>query len=87
MVFHAIIAPGSDEMIGAIIRHMRISCGMEQKDLSKKINKAISTISSYETGEIMPSFDTVLKIANVCEFTIKFEDDNSGEIIICRKKG
>lgn len=63
-------------MIGMIIRNMRISAGLSQKDLGKKLNLADTTISSYERENSQPDFETIIKIADICgyEFQILNRD-------------
>lgn len=59
-------------MIGSILKNMRLSAGLSQKDLGKKLNLADTTISSYERENSQPDFDTIVKIADICghEFRI-----------------
>lgn len=63
-------------MIGTIIRNMRLSAGLSQKDLGKKLNLADTTISSYERENSQPDFATIVKIADICgyEFQILNQD-------------
>lgn len=67
-------------MIGRIIMEMRKSAGFNQKELSNILGIAQTTLSGYETNNSMPNFDTVFKIAKICDFDIAFIDKNSGEI-------
>lgn len=53
-------------MIGSILKNMRLSAGLSQKDLGKKLNLADTTISSYERENSQPDFDTIVKIADIC---------------------
>lgn len=66
-------------MIGKIIMEMRKASGFSQIELSQKLGIAQATLSGYETNSSMPNFDTVYKIAHLCEFDIVFVDRNSGE--------
>lgn len=68
-------------MINKIIKKMRTSNGFSQKQLGDKVGVALSSISGYELGLNQPSFKTVLKIAQACEYDIMFIDKNSGEKI------
>lgn len=67
-------------MIGKIIMEMRKASGLSQIELSKKLGIAQATLSGYETNSSMPNFDTVYKIARICEFDVVFIDRNSGNI-------
>lgn len=66
-------------MIGKIIMQMRKAGGFSQVELAHKLGIAQNTLSGYETDSSMPNFDTVYKIACICEFDIVFVDRNSGE--------
>lgn len=63
-------------MIGIILKNMRLSAGLSQKELGKKLNLADTTISSYERENSQPDFDTILKIAEICNFKIIFESQD-----------
>ena len=66
-------------MIGKIIMEMRKAAGFSQAELAQKLGIAQNTLSGYETENSMPNFDTVYKIARICEFDVVFVDRNSGE--------
>lgn len=66
-------------MIGKVIMEMRKASGFSQIELAQKLGIAQNTLSGYETGSSMPNFDTVYKIACLCDFDIAFVDRNSGE--------
>jgi transcriptional regulator with XRE-family HTH domain len=70
-------------MRGTILKQMRISSGLTQKQLAENLGISPQTLSGYETGYGEPNFSTVLKIAQLCEFTVQFVDDNSDEILTC----
>ncbi len=61
-------------MIGSILKNMRLSAGLSQKDLGKKLNLADTTISSYERENSQPDFDTIVKIANICGYEFRIID-------------
>lgn len=63
------------------MRKMRESGGLEQRELAKRIGKSPATVSCYENGSIMPSYEMVEKIAKICNYTVTFEDKYSKEII------
>lgn len=67
-------------MVGKIITEMRKASGFSQTEISQKLGIAQATLSGYETNSSKPNFDTVYKIACICEFDIVFMDRNSGEI-------
>ncbi|MCI9233504.1 MAG: helix-turn-helix transcriptional regulator [Bacilli bacterium] len=61
-------------MIGSILKNMRLSAGLSQKDLGKKLNLADTTISSYERENSQPDFDTIVKIADICGYEFRIMD-------------
>lgn len=63
-------------MIGKILKTMRKYNEFKQSDISKKINIPQNTLSQYENEIIQPTFETIVKIAKVCNFEIKFENKN-----------
>lgn len=58
-------------MIGNILRNMRLSAGLSQKELGAQLNLADTTISSYERENSQPDFDTILKIAEICGYEFR----------------
>lgn len=65
-------------MIGMILKNMRLTAGLSQKELGEKLNLADTTISSYEREKSQPDFDTVNRIANICGFKLLLKDrDNN----------
>ena len=67
-------------MIGMIIRNMRNSVGLSQVELGKMLSMRDTTMSSYERENSQPDFDTIVKIAKICEHEILFKD-KTGNII------
>ena len=63
-------------MIGQILKNMRIEKELSQKDLGKKLNIADNTISSYERGNSQPDFETIIKIAKICDYELLFKNKN-----------
>lgn len=61
-------------MIGKILKTMRKIKGLKQSELAILSNIPQNTISQYETSKIQPTFETINKIANVCDFDIVFTD-------------
>ena len=64
-------------MIGMILKNMRLSVGLSQKELGKKLNLADTTISSYERENSQPDFETILKIAETCNYKILFKKSDN----------
>lgn len=71
-------------MIGNILKNMRLSAGLSQKQLAAKLNLADTTISSYERENSQPDFDTIVKIADICGF--EFRIINQGNEISTLEK-
>lgn len=55
-----------------IIRIIREWSVLSQKDIGNKLSIADNTISSYERENSQPDFETITKIANICDFEICF---------------
>ncbi len=64
-------------MLGMILRNIRKTRGLTQKDVGKKLSLAENTISNYETEYSSPNFDTIYKFINACDFDIEFIDKES----------
>jgi len=58
------------EEIGDRIKEIRISKGIKQKDLAKKLNMPISTLANYETNRRPVSLEILNKIADALEVSI-----------------
>ncbi len=69
-------------MIGNILKNMRLSANITQKDLANKLNLADNTVSSYERENSQADFETILKIARICNFDFKIIDKNNNLIDI-----
>ena len=67
-------------MIGMILKNMRLTAGLSQKELREKLNLADTTVSSYERENSQPDFDTVNRIANICGFKLLLKDKNNNLI-------
>lgn len=64
--------------IGNILKNMRtINTKYTQKDIGKKISIAYNTVSSYERENSQPDFETIAKIANICDFKIYFYNEKT----------
>ena len=58
------------KLIEKVIRRIRKDKGYSQKELSNIIGVAQTTLSGYETNYSKPIFDTILDIANACDYDI-----------------
>lgn len=67
-------------MIGMILKNMRLTAGLSQKELGDKLNLADTTISSYERENSQADFETIMKIARICNFEFLIKDKNSNNI-------
>ncbi len=67
-------------MIGRILRNIRKINKQTQEQIGKKLNLAENTISNYETEYSNPTFDTILKFVNVCDFDIQFVDKKTKKV-------
>ena len=52
-------------MLGNRIRELRIACGWNQVELSKKLNISKQTVSNWENDNIQPSIEMLTKLADV----------------------
>lgn len=58
--------------IGNILKNMRnINTKLSQKEMGDLLTVADTTISSYERENSQPDFQTVVDIAEICDFEIK----------------
>lgn len=67
-------------MIGRILRNIRKIDKQTQEQIGKKLNLAENTISNYETEYSNPTFDTIVKFVNVCDFDIQFIDKKTKKV-------
>lgn len=61
-------------MIGKVIKYMRKEKNIKQSDLIKILNIGQSTLSDYENEKISINFETIEKIASICDYEIYFEN-------------
>jgi len=59
-------------VFGETLRNLRLSKGMSQGQLAKKIDISASMVGRYENGTRMPSFDTFISIARIFGVTADF---------------
>lgn len=71
-------------MIGKVLKYMRKSKNINQKQISEVVGVARNTISQYETETIQPTFDVIEKIANTCGYQIYFENKEKNEKFACK---
>lgn len=64
-------------MIGKIIKNMRLSARLTQQQLADKLNVADTTISSYERENSQADFETIMKIAEICNIDFKIIDKDN----------
>ena len=69
------------KMIGNIIKYMRKQKKYKQEVLGEMINVKGNTITQYEKGQRNPTFETIEKIAKLCDYTIYFKNNITGETI------
>lgn len=67
-------------MIGMILKNMRLTAGLSQKELGDKLNLADTTISSYERENSQADFETIMKIARICNFEFLIKDKKNNNI-------
>jgi transcriptional regulator with XRE-family HTH domain len=57
-------------VIGNNIKNFRNIKGLTQKELGKKIGKALTTVQQYEYGEVTPPIETLEKITKALDVHI-----------------
>lgn len=67
-------------MIGRILRNIRKINKQTQEQIGKELNLAENTISNYETEYSNPTFDTILRFVNICDFDIQFVDKKTKKV-------
>lgn len=68
-------------MIGKILKIMRKEKKIKQTELAKILNIGQSTLSDYENQKISIDFETIEKIARICDYEIVFENNITGNKI------
>ena len=66
-------------MIGKVIRYMRKQKKYKQEVLGEMIKVKGNTITQYEKGQRNPTFETIEKIAELCDYTVYFKNNITGE--------
>ncbi len=72
-------------MIGMILKNMRLTAGLSQRELGDRLNLADTTVSSYERENSQADFETIMKIAKICNFEFLIKDKNSNNINTIRE--
>ena len=72
-------------MIGKIIKTMRRENNLTQEELSEKIFLGRTTLSDYEREKTDINFDTIEKIADVCNYEIAFINKKDKNRILTSK--
>jgi len=67
-------------MIDKILKNVRKTRGLTQANIGKKLNFADNTISGYETGKTNPTFITIKKFLDVCNFDMQFIDKENERV-------
>ena len=67
-------------MIGIILKNIRKIRGLTQSKIGKKLNFADNTISCYETGKCNPTFITIKRFLDICNFEIQFIDKENKRV-------
>lgn len=57
---------------GEKLKAQRIAYGLSQKQLAKELNVKRVNITNYELGKRMPSYDTLIKLANFFNVSIDY---------------
>ncbi len=64
-------------MIGKALKYMRVKKELKQEQISKIVDVARNTVSQYENETIQPTFETIEKIANNCDYKIYFINEKT----------
>lgn len=68
-------------MIGKIIKYMRNQNNLSQEKLSLLTNIGRTTLSDYEREKTDINFESIEKIAKMCNYEIYFKNKKTNEII------
>ena len=67
--------------LGERIRSLRLCAGMTQTDLASKLFVTKATVSAYENGIKLPSYDVLIKITSVfnvtSDYLLGIENENN----------
>ena len=57
-------------MFGKRLRHMRLKRGFTQQRMADTLSMSLNTYQKYEQSERSPSFDTLVKLADLLQVSI-----------------
>lgn len=60
-------------MIGCVLKYLRKTKNLKQEEIAKQLNIKSNALSQYETSARQPTFETIEKIADLCEYDIIFK--------------
>lgn len=76
------------------LRAMRENRGMKQNEAAAKIGIKNNTLSSYESGDRQPDYNTLIKIADLYEVSVEYllrgkasNDKNDGNLFFFDTRG
>lgn len=58
------------EEIGLILKELRVSCGMTQKEVAEKIGRTQQIVGHWETGYAQPDANTLFTLCNIYGVTV-----------------
>lgn len=70
-------------MLNKRIRELRISHGLNQVELAKKLSVTKQTVSNWENNNIQPSIDMLIKIADCFLVSTDYLLGRSDKLTIC----
>lgn len=70
-------------MLSKKIRKLRVSHGLNQVDLAKKLSVTKQTVSNWENNNIQPSIDMLIKIADCFLVSTDYLLGRSDKLTIC----
>ena len=68
-------------MIGKMLKKMRMEKGLNQVQLANLLSVDQTTLSGWERGYREPTFSSIQKIADICDFKIYFQSNRTNEKI------
>lgn len=58
------------EEIGLVLKELRTSCGMTQKEVAEKIGRTQQIVGHWETGYAQPDANTLFTLCNIYGVTV-----------------
>lgn len=58
------------EEIGLVLKELRISCGMTQKEVAEKLGRKQQIVGHWETGYAQPDANTLFTLCNIYGVTV-----------------